>query len=175
MLIEALGGSVHLARTVERLLIVTVFGVYLIWEARQVWCDPGRTAVARALARSSLTYVLLVSTSVQPWYFCLPVSIAVALGCRRRIARLTLAYSALALPALYLSYYLREATPGWVFLVYAFAPLATLAPEALAAWAGARAQVPAAVSVGDPRPEVRLGRLAEVGRGPADYAQPDAG
>ena len=73
------------------------------------------------------------STSVQTWYFCLPLSIALVLGWRRRIARISLAYSALALPALYLSYYLRESTPAWIFLVYACAPLAVLIPDALRA------------------------------------------
>ena len=45
------------------------------------------------------------------------------------MARLALAYSALALPALYLSYYLRAQTPGWVFVLYASAPLVVLLAE----------------------------------------------
>src|SRR3954462_1191227 len=132
-------------RGVERLLVFGLFGAYLIWETRQVWSEPTRASVARGLARSSLLYVLLVSTSVQTCYFCLPLTIAIALGCRRRIARLSLAYSALALPALYLSYYLREATPGWVFLAYALLPLLVLVPDGLAAWTRPRAHVPAAL------------------------------
>ena len=50
-----------------------------------------------------------------------------------------LSSAALALPALYLSYYLRELTPGWVFVVYACAPLLVLLPEVLAARSGMRA------------------------------------
>jgi hypothetical protein len=129
MLVSALGMDLDSARFVERLLIYGGFALYLIWEVRQVWADPNRGGVARALARSSLIYVLLVSMSVQTWYFCLPLTVALGLGWRRRIARLTLAYSALALPALYLSYYLRELTPGWVFVAYAVVPLVALAPR----------------------------------------------
>jgi hypothetical protein len=114
------------ARAVERLIVVSSFCAYLIWEARRVWSDPGRGTIARALARSSLVYILLVSTSVQTWYLCLPVSIAVGLGWRRPLSLLTLGYSVLALPALYLSYYLREHTPGWVYLAYGFGPLLVL-------------------------------------------------
>ena len=45
---------------------------------------------------------------------------------------------ALALPALYLSYYLREKTPGWVFLVYGFGPLLVLLPDLVARFRSAR-------------------------------------
>jgi hypothetical protein len=131
----------------ERPLVLGAFGVYLLWETRCVWSEPTRTAVARALARSSLVYILVVSMSVQPWYFCLPVSIAITLGVRHPLARVSLGYAALALPALYLSYYLREQTPGVVFVVYAFLPLALLLPEALATRTRARAHVPAAIRV----------------------------
>jgi hypothetical protein len=94
-----------------------------------VWLDPRAPRSARALASSALLYVVLVSTSMQTWYFCLPVSVAVLLGLRARVARLALAYSAAALPALYLTYYLRAQTPGWVFLLYASAPLVVLLAE----------------------------------------------
>jgi hypothetical protein len=128
MFANAAGIAVDPARAIERVVIVACFAVYLLWEVRQVWRDPNRGGIARALARSSLVYVLLVSTSVQTWYFCLPLTVALALGWRRRIARLALAYSALALPALYLSYYLRDLTPGWVFVAYAVVPLLVLVP-----------------------------------------------
>jgi hypothetical protein len=121
---------------------------------RRVWSEASPAAVARALARSSLIYVVAVSTSVQTWYFCLPVSVAVALGCRWRVTQLTLAYSVLALPALYLSYYLREATPLWVNLVYGLAPLLLLVPD-LAARTRARPHVPAAETVGDDEQRAR--------------------
>jgi hypothetical protein len=98
---------------------------------------------------------LLVSTSVQTWYLCLPVSIAVALGWRRRLTQITLAYSVLALPALYLSYYLRELTPAWVFLVYGASPLLLLGID-LAAWARARTHEPPSDTIGDH--EQRTGR-----------------
>jgi hypothetical protein len=131
MLANAVGMPLDPARTVERVVILGGFGLYLLWETRQVWSEPGRGTVAGALARSSLAYVLLVSTSFQPWYFCLPLSVALALGWRRRIARLTLAYAAASLPALYLSYYLRDLTPGWVFIVYTCVPLLVVAPTSL--------------------------------------------
>ena len=129
MLVNAVGLDLAPARMAERILIFTAFAAYLIWEIRQVWSDPNRRGVARALARSTLIYVLVVSTSVQTWYFCLPLTVALGLGWRSRIARLTLAYSAVALPALYLSYYLRELTPGWVFVAYALVPLAVFIPD----------------------------------------------
>jgi hypothetical protein len=138
MFVDRFGAPLDPARNLERLLCLAAFGLYLAWEARQVWADPSRAAVARGLARSCLVYVLVASTSLQTWYFCVPLSIALALGWRRRIARLTLAYSALALPALYLSYYLRDSTPAWVFLVYACAPLLVLVPDAIAARRGLR-------------------------------------
>ena len=83
--------------------------------------------MARACARSSLIYILVVSTSMQTWYFCLPVGMAVVLGWRATFTRVTIAYSLLALPALYLNYYLRESTPLWVDLVYGLGPLVLLA------------------------------------------------
>jgi hypothetical protein len=132
MLVDRLAIPIDVTRGAERLVVLLCFAAYLLWQARQVWRDPSRGGVARGIAGSSLFYILLVSTSVQTWYLCLPVSVAAALGWRRRLTRLTLAYSALALPALYLSYYLREKTPGWVFLVYGFGPLLVLVPDALA-------------------------------------------
>jgi hypothetical protein len=133
MLVDHLGAPLDAARSLERLLGLAVFGVYLAWEARCVWADPTRGAIARGLARSCLVYVLVASTSVQTWYFCLPLSVALVLGWRRRVSRISLAYSALALPVLYLSYYLRDSMPAWIFLVYACAPLAVLVPDLLAA------------------------------------------
>lgn len=129
MLVERIGAPLDAARSLERGLVLALFAAYLVWEARRVWAEPTRAALARGLARSCLIYVLVASTSVQPWYFCLPLSIALVLGWRQRIARLSLAYAALALPALYLNYYLRASTPAWVFLLYAFLPLVVLLPD----------------------------------------------
>jgi len=157
-LARSISASVELARTVERLVVLTAFAAYLVWEARRVWTQASPAAVARALARSSLIYILAVSTSVQTWYFCLPVGVAVALGCRWRVTQVTLAYSLLALPALYLNYYLRDSTPGWINLVYGIAPLLLLIPD-LAARARARAHVPATESVGDDEQRARRNRL----------------
>jgi hypothetical protein len=133
LLVGHAGAPLDSARGLERVVTFGIFAIYLVWEARRVWADPSRAALARGLARSCLVYVLIASTSVQPWYFCLPLSVALLLGWRRRIARLSLAYSALALPTLYLSYYLRESTPAWVFLAYAFVPLVVLVPDILVA------------------------------------------
>jgi hypothetical protein len=142
MLVDHLEAPLDPARNLERVASIAVFGAYLMWEARGVWTDPSRAAVARGLARSCLVYVLIVSTSVQTWYFCVPLSIALVLGWRCRIARISLAYSALALPVLYLSYYLRDSLPTWIFLVYACAPLLVLVPEVLRTWRPPR-KVPA--------------------------------
>jgi hypothetical protein len=150
-----IGASVDPARSFERLLVIAAFVVYLAWEARRVWETATGAAVARALVRSCLIYILAVSTSTQPWYFCLPVSVAVALGWRWRMTQVTVAYSVLALPALYLSYYLRDSMPGWINVVYGLAPLALFALD-LAAWARARAHVPPAEAVSDD--EQRAGR-----------------
>ena len=154
-LANSLSAPVGPARTLERLVVLVGFAVYLVWEARRVWTQASPAAVARALARSSLIYILAVSTSVQTWYFCLPVAVAAALGVRRRLTQVTLAYSLLALPVLYVNYYLRDSTPVWVYLVYGVAPLLLLAPG-LATRARARAHVPAAEAVG--HDEQRAGR-----------------
>jgi hypothetical protein len=116
------------ARTLERLLIVVGFGSYLIWEARRVLTEASVAAVARACARSTLIYVLVVSTSVQAWYFVLPVTIAAVLGCSTSQTRITISYALLALPVLSVYYYLRELTPGWMYIVYGTAPLLWLVP-----------------------------------------------
>jgi hypothetical protein len=159
-LVGSLGAYATLdgVRMAERVLVIAVFAVYVAWEAGQVWSDPGRAALARALARSCLVFVVLVSTSVQTWYFCLPVSIAIVLGLREPVARLTLAYGALALPTLYLSYYLRDQTPGWVFVVYACAPLLVLLPELRAARSRARPRVTAPL-VTQPVALARIGSI----------------
>jgi hypothetical protein len=120
------------ARAIERLVILAAFGAYLLWEARRVWGDTSPPSIARACARSCLVYVLIVSTSVQTWYFCLPVALALGLGWRNSLARVTVGYSILALPALYLSYYLRDSMPFGVNLVYGLAPVTPTVITALA-------------------------------------------
>ena len=130
-LARAFGTPLDMARSVERALVWTCFAIYLAWEAHRVWLRPVGSSIATALARSSLAYILLVSTSMQPWYLCLPVSMAVALGAHSRLTQLILGYSLLAQPVLYLSYYLRDATPGWVFIAYGLAPWLVFGPSAL--------------------------------------------
>jgi hypothetical protein len=150
-----------LTRSAERLLVLATFGVYLVWEARRVWSDANVAAVARASARSCLIYVLVVSTSMQPWYFCLPVALAVLLGWRTSLTWAIAGYSVLAVPALYLSYYLRDATPPGVTLVYGVAPLVPV----LAAWllrrAGPRTHEPTAERVGHHKQRARGHRVAQ--------------
>jgi hypothetical protein len=154
-----------LTRSAERLLVLATFGAYLIWEARRVWSAANVVAVARASARSCLIYILVVSTSMQPWYFCLPVALTVLMGWRSSLTWTIVGYSVLAVPALYLSYYLREATPFAVTLVYGLAPLA----PALVAWlqrrARARAHEPAAGGVGHHEHRARGHRVAQAVRG----------
>jgi hypothetical protein len=147
MLLLLVFGPVSTLVDLERPLLLSAFGVYLVWEARRVWRNPSPAAVACALARSSLVYILVVSMSVQTWYLCLPLTLALTLGWRQPIARVSLAYAALALPALYLNYFLRDLTPGWVFVAYAFIPLLVLLPGFVApAGAGTDAEpsIPAA-------------------------------
>ncbi|MDQ6674718.1 MAG: hypothetical protein M3069_28940, partial [Chloroflexota bacterium] len=90
----------EVVRGFERAVVVLAFGLYLVWESRRVWSNPTVAAVVQASARSCLIYVLVVSTSVQTWYFCLPVGMAVVLGWRAAFTRVTVAYSLLGLPAL---------------------------------------------------------------------------
>jgi hypothetical protein len=141
------------ARTLERIVVLAAFGLYLLWEAQRVWRAADTAAVARACARSCLLYVLFVSTSVQAWYFYLPVALALTLGWRTSLARVAVGYSLLAPPALYLNYYLRDNTPLTVDLVYGLAPLWPVIVSALRtrAWA----HEPAAEAVGDDHERAR--------------------
>jgi hypothetical protein len=145
------------ARGVQRGVILIGFALYLLYEGRRVWLEGSAESVARASARSILLYVLLVSTSVQTWYFYLPVALALALGWRDRLARVAVSYSLLALPNLYLHYYLRDATPGWIDLIYGVAPLVWLLPGLRA---GARSHEPAAVRLSDDEQRAEGNRLA---------------
>ena len=145
--LSAFGTPPLVAHGAERLLVVLGFGVYLLLEAGRVIRLPTAAGVARATARSVLIYVLLVSTSVQTWYFCLPIAAALLLGWNSRLTHVAVAYGVLALPTLYAHYYLRDAAPVWLDLVYVCAPLAWLAVDTLRA--RARADKPAAVAIGD--------------------------
>jgi hypothetical protein len=139
----------ELARSVERLLVLATFGMYLLWEARRVWLDRSAPAVVRASARACLIYVVFASTSTQTWYFCLPLAIAVLLGWRAGLTRVVVGYSVLALPALYLHYYLRDGTPLWVNPAYGLLPLAPALIARVRRRAAARPhEQPAAVGAG---------------------------
>jgi hypothetical protein len=151
-----------LTRSAERLLVLATFGLYLIWEARRVWSDADVGAVARASARSCLIYIMVVSTSMQPWYFCLPVALTVLMGWRSALTWAIVGYSVLAVPALYLSYYLREATPTGVTLVYGLAPLAPVLIAALRRRAGTGPHKPAAVRVAHHEPHFSRNPSARV-------------
>jgi hypothetical protein len=57
----------------------------------------------------------------------------------------TVGYSILALPALYLNYYLRDSTPGWVSVVYGLGPLLPIVrsrPELRGLFRGRRPRTP---------------------------------
>lgn len=122
-------GAREVTRAIERVASLAIFGTYLLWEMRRVIAAPVGSVVAAATARSCLVYILLVSTSVQPWYFCLPVAVALTLGWRSTLARVAVGYSLLALPAIYISYYLRASTPLAVFVAYALLPLLPVVPR----------------------------------------------
>jgi hypothetical protein len=116
------------ARAIERLLVFGLFGLVLASDFRRVWREPTPRSIVRATARSSLVFILVVSSSLQPWYFALPLGLAVLLGWHDRLARVVVGYSVLALPALYLAYYLRDGTPEVVYVIYALVPLLPLVP-----------------------------------------------
>ena len=116
----------ELARLLERVVVLAVFGLVLAGETRRVWREADQASIVRATARTSLVFILVVSSSLQPWYFALPLALAVLLGWRECLTRVAVAYSVLGLPALYLAYYLREQTPEVVYVVYALAPLLPL-------------------------------------------------
>ena len=144
--LQQLGAAPDLVRAVERGLIVGGFLIYLGFEARRVGSHrPRSRCCARRHCRSCCT-LLLVSTSVQPWYFTLPVALAAGLGWRSSLTRAAVGYSLLTAPALYLHYYLRTTTPWWVDLVYGLVPL--LAAWGPGLWARARTRLPAAAGVG---------------------------
>ena len=111
------------SRDLARVLTLAAFAVYLLWEARYVSRNPNANAIAAANARSCLVFIVLISPTIQPWYYSLSLALAVVLGASRTLGRLAIGYTLLALPVLYLHYYLREATPGWVDVLYGFAPL----------------------------------------------------
>jgi len=93
------------------------------------------------------------------------------MGWRSSLTWTIVGYSVLAVPALYLSYYLREATPFAVTLVYGLAPLAPV----LIAWLHRRARTrehePAARGVGRHEQRARGHRVAQAvrGGGPDQY------
>jgi hypothetical protein len=116
------GAALASARTAERALTLGILCAYLAWEVRRVWRDPSATSVIRASVRSSLVYILVVSTSVQVWYFALPLALAALLGWRSALSRLAIGYTLVALPVLYASYYLRELTPMSAWLAYWLGP-----------------------------------------------------
>jgi hypothetical protein len=116
----------ELARVVERVLGLAMFGLVLALETRGVWRDPSPRSIVHATAASSLAVILVVSSSLQPWYFALPLALSVLLGWRDRLTRVVVGYSVLGLPTLYLAYYLREGTPEVVWLVCALVPLLPL-------------------------------------------------
>ncbi|MBV9543180.1 MAG: hypothetical protein JOY61_02250 [Chloroflexi bacterium] len=125
------------ARTAMKALVDAIFLLYLIWEMRQVWLSAagGRRAalmsVIRASARATLVIILVVSIWVQPWYFVLPLGLALLLGVRTLLAKISIGYTLTALAAMYVHYYLQDAVSSAIFLVYAGLPLLLAIPELL--------------------------------------------
>jgi hypothetical protein len=142
----------ELARVLERLAGIALFGLVLARETRRVWRDPTPRSIVRATVASSLVLVLVVSSSLQPWYFALPLALSVLLGWRDRLTRVVVGYSVLGLPTLYLAYYLREAMPEPIWLICALVPLLPLAQT----WPNARARLANAPTAQQPeRPSAR--------------------
>ena len=81
----------------------------------------------------------------------------VVLGWQQTLTRITVSYSLLALPALYLHYYLRDATPFWIDIVYGLAPLVWLVPRSRAR---PGRHEPAAIAVGDDKQRAERHRVA---------------
>jgi hypothetical protein len=156
-----------LTRLATKVLTLVGFLGYLAWEARGVWLaatTPRRSAraLALAVARSTLVYILVVSVWVQTWYFALPLAAAVLLGLQAVVARFAVAVTLTALPCLYWSYYLQESTPDGVFAIYAAVPLAVLGWGLL----GARGRARRTTVLADARP-VRLAADDGLEAGPA--------
>jgi hypothetical protein len=138
----AAGLSLASARETTRLamkvLVDLAFVLYLLWELRRLWTPAveqhqGNTSITQfvgASARATLVIIMVVSIWVQPWYFILPLGLAVLLGIGDTTARVAIGYTLTGLTALYVHYYLQDAAPGFIYLVYAGLPL-------LAAWAPA--------------------------------------
>ncbi len=124
-----IGAARDAARMGIKILVDSLFLVYLAWEFRRVWLAAGSghpqavQALIEATARASLVIILVVSIWVQAWYFILPLGLAVLLGWRSRLARVAVGYTLMALPALYFHYYLQDTAPGAIYLVYAGVPL----------------------------------------------------
>jgi alpha-1,6-mannosyltransferase len=137
----ALGVQDERTQLLERDVSLVMFGLYLVWEMRRIRARPGPATLVAATARSSLIYVLLVSTSAQAWYFALPVALAVLLGLRSPLARLAIGYSLLALPTFYVSYYLRDLMPTGLWVIYGLVPLAAYLwrPDRLDPWRSVQA------------------------------------
>jgi hypothetical protein len=90
------------------------------------------------------------------------VALTVLMGWRSALTWAIVGYSVLAVPALYLSYYLREATPIGVTLVYGLAPLAPVLIAALRRRAGTGPHKPAAVRVAHHEPHFSRNPSARV-------------
>jgi hypothetical protein len=105
------------------------FVLYLVWEAIRLWRIGDRprlevvSAVIAASVRAFLVLNLLVLTWVLEWYYLWPLALAVLLGWRSMLTRVTVGLTLTALPIFYVHHYWSSNTPASLIFVYAVPPL----------------------------------------------------
>lgn len=106
-----------------------LFLAYLALELRWLWAEAGHggqravDGVIRASTRALLALPLLVLTWVWDWYFAWPLALAVLLGWRSTLAKITVGYTLIAPPVFYAHQYWNTLMPGAGLLLYAGLPL----------------------------------------------------
>ncbi len=106
-----------------------LFLAYLALELRWLWAEAGQgrqravNGVIRASTRTLLALPLLVLPWVWDWYFTWPLALAVFLGWRSVLAKITVGYTLFAPPVFYAHQYWNTHMPGALLLLYAGLPL----------------------------------------------------
>jgi hypothetical protein len=110
-------------RVWPRAIVRVLFLVYVVWEARRIWRDPGLLAVLEAGLRGYLLALMLVVTQVLSWYFTWPLALAAVLGWRSTLARVAVAYAVVYLPVFYAIHADLVPNPAPLLLAWAVLPL----------------------------------------------------